>query len=97
MNNKEALDRLSAADPALAITEEALARSRQKSLAVMRTDAEQLAVGRSAEPSPARRFRVVAGLGLVAAAAAVIVGLAVSTTPPQAVQQAAPAGSSPLP
>lgn len=98
MNNKEALDRLSAADPALAVTEEDLARSREKSLAVVRTDAEQLIVGSSA-PAPPRRLRAAAGLGLVAAvaAAAVILGVAVSTTPPQAVQQAAPGSSSPLP
>ncbi len=96
MNNKEALDRLSAADPALAVTEEDLARSREKSLAVVRTDAEQLIVGSSA-PAPPRRLKVAAGLGLLAAAAAVIVGVAVSAALPQSVQQASPAGSSPLP
>lgn len=97
MNSKETLARLSAADPALAVTEEDLARSRERSLAVMRTDAEQLAVGSSGEQSPPRRLRLVAGLGLVAVAAAVIVGVAVTETSSQVVQPAEPAVSSPLP
>jgi hypothetical protein len=100
MSNKEtALERLDAADPALGLTEDELARSREKSLAVMHTDADQLTVGGSLgqfhQASSPRRFRVVAGVGLVAAAAAVVAGVAVSSVFAPAVEQAAPAATQP--
>ncbi len=98
MSNKEksTMDRLTAADPALAVTQDDLARSREKSLAVMDTDAEHITVGGSVSDfhqQPARRrARLAAGFGLVAAAAAVVAGVVVTssmTAPPT--EQAAPA------
>jgi hypothetical protein len=92
-------ERLIAADPASAVTEEELARSRGKSLAAMDTDAEHITVGGSVtdfhQHPPRRRVRLMAGFGLVAAAAAAVVAGAVvtssMTTPPT--EQAAPAVS----
>ncbi|MGP0222169.1 hypothetical protein [Paenarthrobacter sp. NCHU4564] len=80
-----ALDRLTAADPAMLVTEEDLVRSRRKSLAVMHSDADQLTVNASGadlhhRPS-SRRFRVTAGIGLVAATAAVFAGVVMSAVP----------------
>ncbi len=72
MKRKETpgMDRLIAADPALKVTEGELARSRQKSLAVMDTDAEHITVGGSVtdfHQQPARRrVRLTAGIGLLA-------------------------------
>jgi len=91
---KSVVERLAAADPALTVTQEDLARSRRKSLAVMQTDAVQLAVGGSVEQfhrqPPVRRFRVIGGVGLVAAAAAVVVGVFASSLNPQQLQQPVP-------
>ncbi|MGA8787729.1 MAG: hypothetical protein WB535_02145, partial [Paenarthrobacter sp.] len=100
-NETSTLDRLAAADPALTVTEDELARSREKSLAVIATDAEQLSVGGSVEnfhrrPPNVRRLRVLAGAGLAAAAAAVVVGVvATSSTPAPPTEQAAPAATQP--
>ncbi|WGM20426.1 hypothetical protein QEH68_20820 [Paenarthrobacter sp. OM7] len=97
-NDMSTLDRLTAADPALAVTEDELARSREMSLAVMATDAEQLAVGGSIGDSHQRptgsRRRVMAGFGLLAAAAAVVVGVLVTfSAPTEVVLQGAPAAT----
>ncbi|MET4541471.1 hypothetical protein ABIE37_003269 [Arthrobacter bambusae] len=93
-NETSTLDRLAAADPALTVTEDELARSREKSLAVMATDAEQLAVGGSIHDfhrrSAGRRGRLTAGFGLVAAAGLVGVFVA-SSMPPPVMEQAGPA------
>ncbi|MCM0616955.1 hypothetical protein MOD31_13035 [Paenarthrobacter sp. TYUT067] len=95
---KSTVDRLTAADPASAVTEEELARSREKSLAAMDTDAEHITVGGSVtdfHQQPAgRRARLAAGFGLVAAAAAVVAGVVVtsSMTAPHT-EQAAPAAT----
>lgn len=100
MKRKEAtrMERLIAADPALAVTEEELAGSRGKSLAVMDTDAEHITVGGSVtdfHQQPAkRRARLMAGFVLAAAAAAVVAGVVVTTsmtTPPT--EQAGPAAT----
>jgi len=96
-NEAPGMQRLIAADPALLVTEDDLARSREKSLAVMATDAEQLSVGGSVtdfRQQPAgRRLRLTAGFGLLTAvAAAVVAGVVVTssmTAPPR--EQAAPA------
>ncbi|MFF2841235.1 hypothetical protein [Paenarthrobacter sp. NPDC057981] len=97
MSTKKPLDlqRLAAADPASAVTEEELARSREKSLAVMSTDAVQLTVGGSNGQRPAsrRRFRVVAGVAV--AAAAVVAGVVVPSLLPQQAQQPIPAATQP--
>ncbi|UXM91633.1 hypothetical protein [Paenarthrobacter sp. JL.01a] len=97
MSTKKSLDlqRLAAADPAGAVTEEELARSREKSLAVMSTDAVQLTVGGSNEHRPVsrRRSRVVAGVAV--AAAAVVAGVVVPTLLPQPAQQPIPAATQP--
>lgn len=99
MSNKESstLEHLNAADPALAVTEEELARSREKSLAIMLTDVDHLAIGGFIEDfnqQPVRRrFRLMAGAGLVAAAAAVIVGVVVTG---QLGQPAVPAATQPV-
>jgi len=101
MRNKKmpALERLAAADPGLAVTEEDLARSRGRSLAVIDTDAVQLAVGGSVEEfhrqPPSRRRRVFAAVGVVAAAAAVVAGIFVSSLYSQGVQQPLPAATQP--
>ncbi|MEO3941086.1 hypothetical protein V3C41_08410 [Paenarthrobacter nicotinovorans] len=101
-NETSTLDRLASADPALTVTEDELARSREKSLAVMRTDAEQLSVGGFVEDlhrrSPkGRRLRVLAGTGLAAAAAAVVVGVVLtSSMPAPPNEQAAPAATEPV-
>ena len=94
---KSTMDRLTAADPASAVTEEELARSREKSLAVMDTDAEHITVGGSVtdfHQQPAgRRARLAAGFGL-AAAAAIVAGVVVTsamTAPPT--EQTAPAAT----
>ncbi|NQD89105.1 hypothetical protein HP499_15055 [Paenarthrobacter sp. CM16] len=95
------LDRLTAADPAMKVTEDELARSREKSLAVTATDAEQLSVGGSVEnshrrPPHVRRLRMLAGAGLAAAAAAVVVGVVLtSSMPAPPTEQAAPAATQP--
>ncbi|WP_458108114.1 hypothetical protein M1D51_00565 [Arthrobacter sp. R3-55] len=95
------LDRLTAADPAMRVTEDELARSREKSLAVTATDAEQLSVGGSVEnshrrPPHVRRLRMLAGAGLAAAAAAVVVGVVLtSSMPAPPTEQAAPAATQP--
>ncbi|MFJ4029395.1 hypothetical protein ACIPWF_18165 [Paenarthrobacter sp. NPDC089989] len=100
MSNKHALKRLAAADPALAVTDDELARSREKSLAVRFSDAEQLTVAGSIEHfrrrSSTRRFRLAAGAGLVAAAAVIagVVAISVSGLP---VDQASPAVTQPAP
>ena len=97
MSNKEtsSTDRLTAADPALAVTQDELARSREKSLAVMDTDAEHITVGGSVadfHQQPAgRRARLAAGFGLVAAAAAVVATVVVSSMTTLPTDQAAPA------
>lgn len=95
MSTKRDLERLVAADPALAVTEGELAKSRERSLAVILSDAEQLTVGGSVEDfhrqSSSRRFRLVVGVGLVAATAAVIAGVAVSGVFVAAAEQPAPA------
>ncbi|MCT9869700.1 hypothetical protein [Paenarthrobacter aurescens] len=100
--SKSTLERLTAADPALAVTDDELARSRAKSLAVMGVDAEQLTVGGSVEDfhrQPARRpMPLLARYGLVAAAAAaVIAGAFVASSTPTEVllEQAAPAATEP--
>ncbi|BCW65100.1 hypothetical protein [Arthrobacter sp. StoSoilB22] len=94
---KSTMDRLTAADPASAVTEEELARSREKSLAVMDTDAEHITVGGSVadfhQQHPGRRVRLAAGFGL-AAAAAIVAGVVVTsamTAPPT--EQTAPAAT----
>ncbi|MFJ6535831.1 hypothetical protein ACIQH5_06335 [Paenarthrobacter sp. NPDC091711] len=101
MKRKETpgMDRLTAVDPALVITEDELARSREKTLAVMDTDAEQLAVGGSLEDShqqrSRRRMRLAAGFGLVAAAA-VVAGVIVTTSlPADVVPETAPVATQP--
>ncbi|MFJ4285683.1 hypothetical protein ACIPY0_08560 [Paenarthrobacter nicotinovorans] len=98
MSTKKSLDlqRLAAADPAAAVTEEELARSREKSLAIMSTDAVQLAVGGSVEQfhkrPQQRRWRLAAGFGL--AAAAVMAGVVVaSSLPSPPAEQARPAAT----
>ncbi|HKU34439.1 MAG TPA: hypothetical protein VJP90_02715 [Paenarthrobacter sp.] len=100
MSTKHALKRLAAADPALAATEEELARSREKSLAVTFSDAEQLTVGGSVEhfrkQSTTRRFRLAVGVGLVAATAAVVAGVAVSGVFAPQPEPAAPVASEPV-
>jgi len=77
-----ALERLTGADPGVAVTEEELARSREKSLAVRFTDSEQLVPGGSIDDfhqrRPRRRFRLAAGAGL--AAAAVLAGVFVASS-----------------
>lgn len=90
MSNKEtsSTERLNAADPALGITEEELTRSREKSLAAMDADASYVAVDGSAAESHRRpgkrRFRLVAGSGLIAAAAAaVLAGVFVASSMPE--------------
>ena len=97
MSNKEPfMGRLTAADPGLAVTEEDLARSREKSLAVMHSDAEQLAVGGSIEDFPKQpsRRRLAAGFGL--AAAAVLAGVFVaSSLPSPPSEQTGPAAMQP--
>ncbi|MFW0771726.1 hypothetical protein ACLRGI_00970 [Paenarthrobacter nitroguajacolicus] len=101
MNREEArtVEQLTAADPALSVTEDDLARSREKSLAVLATDAEQLIVGGSVSDfhqQPAgRRARLTAGFGLLAAAAAaVIAGVVVTSSMTAPVtEQAAPAAT----
>ncbi|MDI2033772.1 hypothetical protein [Paenarthrobacter nitroguajacolicus] len=94
-----ALERLAAADPGRAVTEDDLARSREKSLAVMHTDAVQLAVGGAVErfhrQPPTRRRRVFAAVGLVAAAAAVVAGVFAASLSSQQVQQPVPAATQP--
>lgn len=94
---KSTMDRLTAADPASAVTEEELARSREKSLAVMDTDAEHITVGGSVadfhQQQSGRRVRLAAGFGL-AAAAAIVAGVVVTsamTAPPT--EQTAPAAT----
>lgn len=100
MSTKHALERLAAADPALAVTEDELARSREKSLAVRFSDAEQLTVAGSVEhfrkQSTTRRFRLAVGVGLVAAAAAVVAGVAVSGVFAPQPEPAAPVASEPV-
>ncbi|KUM42027.1 hypothetical protein [Arthrobacter sp. EpRS71] len=95
---KSTMDRLTAADPASAVTEDELARSREKSLAVMDTDAEHITVGGSVadfqQQRSRRRMRLAAGFGLVAAAAAVVAGVVLTssmTAPPT--EQSAPAAT----
>ncbi|MDQ0102894.1 hypothetical protein J2T10_002547 [Paenarthrobacter nicotinovorans] len=77
-----AVERLTGADPGVAVTEEELARSREKSLAVRFTDSEQLVPGGSIDDfhqrRPRRRFRLAAGAGL--AAAAVLAGVFVASS-----------------
>ncbi|MFE4197887.1 hypothetical protein ACFRJ9_18690 [Paenarthrobacter sp. NPDC056912] len=86
--SKDTTERLTAADPALAITEEELSRSREKSLAAMDADAGYLAVGGSIadfhkQPGK-RRIRLIAGYGLAAAAAAAVVaGVVVASSMPE--------------
>ncbi len=97
-NETSTLDRLAAADPALTVTEDELARSREKSLAVMATDAEQLAVGGSIHDfhrrSGGRPMPLLARYGLAAAAAAVVVGVFVTfSAPTGVVLQGAPAAT----
>lgn len=100
-NEAPGTERLIAADPALVVTESELARSREKSLAVLDTDAEHITVGGSVtdfHQHPAgRRGRLTAGFGLLAAAAAAVVaGVVVTssmTTPPT--DQAVPAATQP--
>lgn len=91
--------RLKAADPAVGITEEELARSRQKSRSVMDTDSSYLTPGGSphgfhGDPGR-RRFRILAGYGLVTAAvAAVAAGFFVASSMPRPLpDQAAPAAT----
>ncbi|QSZ50718.1 hypothetical protein [Arthrobacter sp. D5-1] len=99
-NEMSTLDRLTAADPALAVTEDELARSREMSLAVMATDAEQLAVGGSIGDSHQRPVRrplpVLARYGLAAAAAAVMMGVVVTASlPTNTLLEDVPVGTQP--
>ncbi|MFC8039242.1 hypothetical protein ACFUOZ_07795 [Paenarthrobacter sp. NPDC057355] len=96
-NESSELRRLVAADPARAVTEEDLAKSREKSLTVMSSDAVLLTVGGSSEDRPVarRRGRVVAGVGLVAAAAAVVAGVFASSLWSQQAQRPIPAATQP--
>ncbi|MFK0009682.1 hypothetical protein ACIQTZ_21780 [Paenarthrobacter sp. NPDC090520] len=100
MSTKQALERLAAADPALAATEEELALSRERSLAVRFADAEQLTVAGSVEQfhkqSSTRRIRRAAGVGLVAATVAVVAGVAVSGVFAPQTGQPQPAATSPV-
>ncbi|MFJ4169594.1 hypothetical protein ACIPY3_08800 [Paenarthrobacter sp. NPDC089714] len=100
MSTKHVLERLAAADPALDVTEDELARSREKSLAVRFSDAEQLTVTGSVEhfrrQSTTRRFRLAAGVGLVAATAAVVAGVAVSGVFAPQPEPAGPVASEPV-
>ncbi|MFI2566599.1 hypothetical protein [Paenarthrobacter sp. NPDC018779] len=100
MSAKQALERLAAADPAFDVTEDELARSREKSLAVRFSDAEQLTVTGSVEDfrkQPTnRRFRLAAGVGLVAATAAVVAGVAVSGVFAPQPEEAAPVATQPV-
>lgn len=97
MSIKQDLERLVAADPAMAVTEEELAKSRERSLAVIHSDVEQLTVGGSVEhfhkQSSPRRFRLMAGAGLVAVTAAAIAGVAVSGMFMTPAEQPAPAAT----
>lgn len=83
MSNREMSpgERLAATDPALAVSEEELARSREKSLAVVGTERSQPAVGGPIDAfnrRPRKRSRPVAGFGLVGAVAAIAVGFFVA-------------------
>ncbi|MFK0041494.1 hypothetical protein ACIQTW_16815 [Paenarthrobacter sp. NPDC090517] len=101
MKRKEAtgMERLIAADPALAVTEEELAGSRGKSLSVVDTYAEQLSVGGSIEDlhrRPNRRSRrVMIGAGALAAAAVVVGVVLTSSMQAPFTEQAAPIAMQP--
>ncbi|WP_346959226.1 LysM domain-containing protein [uncultured Arthrobacter sp.] len=77
--DKTAADLLSAADPALAITEEELILSRQRSLSFMNSDVTQIAVGGSVDDFhrvPAKRHWgrfAAAGLAVAAVAACIVI------------------------
>jgi hypothetical protein len=102
-NEKSVIRGLKEADPALTITDDELARSRARSLAVMDTDVTHIAVGGSIErfhTRPARRhWGRVAGFGLTAAAAAAaVVGVVVASSMPIIpAEPAAPAASQTVP
>jgi hypothetical protein len=97
-NEKSIIRGLKATDPALTITEEELARSRARSLAVMDTDVTHIAVGGSIErfhARPARRhWARMAGLGLTVAAAAALVGVVVASSMPLVTTEPAPPAAS---
>lgn len=82
-----AADLLSAADPALTITEEELIRSRQRSLSFVNSEVTQLAVGGSVHDfhrAPAKRHWgrfAAAGLAAAAVAACVLVATGLVTSP----------------
>jgi len=83
-----AADMLSAADPALTITEEELIRSRQRSLSFVNSDVTHIAVGGSIHDfhrAPAKRywgrFAAAAGLAAAAVAASVLVATGFETGP----------------
>jgi hypothetical protein len=95
-------DMLSAADPALMITEEELNRSRERSLSFMDSDVTHIAVGGSIHDfhrAPAKRRwgrLAVAGLGAVAAvAASVLVASSFGTAPVNTAAASVAANTSP--
>lgn len=73
-HDETAADRLAASDPALMITEDELARSRERSLAFINSDVTQIAVGGSIRdfhrPPAKRHWGRLAGAALAAAAVA---------------------------
>ena len=93
--DQSAADLLSAADPAVMITEEELTRSRQRSLSFMNSDVTHIAVGGSVHDfhrAPAKRHWgrfAAAGLAAAAVAAGVLVASGSLTVP---VNMAAPTG-----
>ena len=93
--DQSAADLLSAADPAVMITEEELTRSRQRSLSFMNSDVTHIAVGGSVHDfhrAPAKRHWgrfAAAGLAAAAVASGVLVASGSLTVP---VNMAAPTG-----
>lgn len=85
--DESAADLLSAADPALTITEEELIRSRQGSLSFVNSEVTHIAVGRSVHDfhrAPAKRHWgrfAAAGLAAAAVAAGVLVATGFVTGP----------------
>jgi LysM repeat protein len=86
-HDQSAFDLLSAADPALMITDEELDRSRQRSLSFVNSEATHIAVGGSIHDfhrRPAKRHWgrfAVAGLAAAAVAASVLVGSTLASRP----------------
>lgn len=97
MTKKEtsAIRRLIAADPALDISADEMSRSRARSLAVMDTDVTHIAVGGAIadfHSRPVKRhWGRLAGIGLTAAAAAVLGMIVATSLPTTPVEPAAPA------